>query len=143
MLMQIIIIALCCHCLPPCPPTPQSAGQQLPQQPPQQQQQHTGSSDSHTAAAAAAAGQLSSLAITNSFGMPSMDRDYLLRDIPRAAAALGEGQVGGRADDANMSCHALRLHARKGQGRAEVRQGGAPKPLLTFRLTAVGGGMLL
>lgn len=35
-----------------------------------------------------------SVAITNSFGMPSMDREFLLGDIPRAAAALGPGQVG-------------------------------------------------
>jgi hypothetical protein len=33
------------------------------------------------------------IAITNSFGMPSMDRDFLLKDIPAAKAALNPGQV--------------------------------------------------
>lgn len=33
------------------------------------------------------------LAVTNSFGMPSRSRAYLLEDIPRAQAALHEGQV--------------------------------------------------
>jgi hypothetical protein len=33
------------------------------------------------------------VAITNSFGMPSMDRDFLLADIPAAQAALQPGQV--------------------------------------------------
>jgi hypothetical protein len=34
------------------------------------------------------------VAITNSFGMPSMARDFLLADIPAAQAALRPGQVG-------------------------------------------------
>lgn len=33
------------------------------------------------------------LAVTNSFGMPSRSPHYLLEDIPRASAALKEGQV--------------------------------------------------
>jgi len=33
------------------------------------------------------------LGITNSFGMPSMDRDYLLEDIPRAYSLLHKGQA--------------------------------------------------
>ena len=50
------------------------------------------------AAAAAAVSGVSpapppAVAITNSFGMPSMDQQYLLQDIPAAAAALGPGQV--------------------------------------------------
>lgn len=36
---------------------------------------------------------LKDLAITNSFGMPSQDRDFLFQDIARARQALGEGQV--------------------------------------------------
>eukprot|EP00878_Enallax_costatus_P026126 GHUV01028007.1.p1 GENE.GHUV01028007.1~~GHUV01028007.1.p1 ORF type:complete len:220 (+),score=54.83 GHUV01028007.1:206-865(+) len=36
---------------------------------------------------------LSHIAITNSFGMPSMTRDFLQQDIPAAQAALGPGQV--------------------------------------------------
>jgi hypothetical protein len=68
----------------------QSVGQQLPSP-------HTPAA---TAAAAAAAGAQDhplylqpSVAITNSFGMPSMDRGFLLADIPKAAAALAPGQV--------------------------------------------------
>jgi hypothetical protein len=34
------------------------------------------------------------VAITNSFGMPSMARDFLMADIPAAQAALRPGQVG-------------------------------------------------
>jgi hypothetical protein len=41
----------------------------------------------------AAAPSPAAVAITNSFGMPSMDAQFLLQDIPAAAAALGPGQV--------------------------------------------------
>lgn len=37
--------------------------------------------------------QLEELAVTNSFGMPSKSPRFLLEDIPRANAALNEGQV--------------------------------------------------
>lgn len=36
---------------------------------------------------------LQELAVTNSFGMPSKSRSFLLEDIPRANASLREGQV--------------------------------------------------
>ncbi len=36
---------------------------------------------------------LEDLAVTNSFGMPSKSREFLLEDIPRANASLHEGQV--------------------------------------------------
>jgi dihydroorotate dehydrogenase len=37
--------------------------------------------------------QIEALAVTNSFGMPSKSRFFLLEDIPRANASLQEGQV--------------------------------------------------
>jgi dihydroorotate dehydrogenase len=36
---------------------------------------------------------LAELAVTNSFGMPSKSPSFLLEDIPKANASLGEGQV--------------------------------------------------
>jgi dihydroorotate dehydrogenase len=36
---------------------------------------------------------LMSLAVTNSFGIPSMDKDFLVKDIATANASLGPGQV--------------------------------------------------
>lgn len=39
------------------------------------------------------ASHIEQLAVTNSFGMPSKSREFLLEDIPRANASLKEGQV--------------------------------------------------
>ena len=47
------------------------------------------------------------IAITNSFGMPSMDRDFLLKDIPAAQAALGPGQVRAKTQTEAESSYSL------------------------------------
>jgi hypothetical protein len=96
----------CCCCIP-VSSAPQSVGQQL-----SPIDVSSSSQQPALAAAGAAAGTIAGgpaaggaaaggaglllcpdVAITNSFGMPSMDRQYLLKDIPAAAAALGPGQV--------------------------------------------------
>lgn len=76
--------------------TTQSVGQTLPQH-----KAGDSSSQQPQDAAAAAVGGAAGVclqphvAITNSFGMPSMDRAFLMKDIPAAKAALGPGQVRG------------------------------------------------
>jgi hypothetical protein len=105
----------------------QSVGQQLP----------TADTPGATATAAAAAAATKdhplylqpSVAITNSFGMPSMDRQFLLADIPKAAAALAPGQVSPAAGPPLSIHHSPLVYGRTAPvvptcaGLAEARSG--------------------